>query len=230
MEYTFDGRVRFSESDESGYLKYENFINYFQDSSTFQSEDLGLGVDYLKENNIVWMVASWQIEIIKYPKLCDKIKIGTFAYDFKTFLGYRNFFMLDENGEYLAKASSIWVLLNTETGRPEKATADQISRYGRQERLEMDYRSRKIDIPEDLKQVGELEVLPHHLDVNHHVNNGQYICMAVSCIPEMERPNSIRVEYKNQAKLGDKIYMFSDGNVVDLRAENGDSYCVVEIH
>ena len=93
MIYSFDTRIRFSEIDENGFLRFDNFINYFQDCSTFQSEDLGLGVEYLRKMERVWVVSFWQVDINKYPRLGDKVTVGTFAYDFKSFLGYRNFFM-----------------------------------------------------------------------------------------------------------------------------------------
>lgn len=229
MKYTFDGRVRFSETDAEGFLRVENIINYFQDCSTFQSEDLGIGVEYLREQKRVWVLSSWQVDILKYPKLGDKITIGTFAYGFKSFLGYRNFYMQDENGEYLAKASSIWAYLNTETFKPEKPDLADMDKYGIEEKLDMDYKSRKIEIPNELKTLEPIEVKEHHLDVNNHVNNSQYITMAALCTKQEKRPSSIRVEYRNQAFLGDVIYPYTDGNVVDLRSADGTSYCVVEL-
>ena len=42
--YTFDSRVRYSETDVNGTLSVTAAVNYFQDCSTFQSEDLGVGV------------------------------------------------------------------------------------------------------------------------------------------------------------------------------------------
>lgn len=229
MNYVIDGRVRFSEVDEFGYIRCESIIDYFQDSSTFQSEDLNIGVEYLRERNLVWVVTSWQVEIIKYPKLGDKIKIGTFAYQFKSFMGNRNYYMLDENGEYLAKASSVWILLNTKTGKPEKANDEQKELYGIEEKLDMDYKNRKIDIPDNLIRKDEIKVSDEHLDVNHHVNNGQYIKLAIRCIKDLVRPNHLRVEYKNQARLGDVLVPYTDGEIVDLRSTDGTSYCVVEV-
>ena len=41
--YTFDSRVRYSEIDHTGNMTLPALINYFQDCSTFQSEDIGLG-------------------------------------------------------------------------------------------------------------------------------------------------------------------------------------------
>ena len=46
--YTFDSRVRFSEVDHTELLTLPGLVNYFQDCSTFQSEDIGYGVEELQ--------------------------------------------------------------------------------------------------------------------------------------------------------------------------------------
>ena len=43
MAYSFSGRVRYSEIGENGLLTLPGVLNYFQDCSTFQSEEVGLG-------------------------------------------------------------------------------------------------------------------------------------------------------------------------------------------
>ena len=69
LVYTFSGRVRFSETDPDGILRMESLIDYFQDCSTFQSEDLGVGMDYLKKGHLAWVVNYWQIDIRRLPRL-----------------------------------------------------------------------------------------------------------------------------------------------------------------
>lgn len=49
MIYTFDSRVRYSETDHRGTMTLTALMNYLQDCSTFQSEDIGLGVSMLRE-------------------------------------------------------------------------------------------------------------------------------------------------------------------------------------
>lgn len=44
-----DGRVRFSEIDHTRKITVPSIINYFQDCSTFQSEDIGVGLDVLSK-------------------------------------------------------------------------------------------------------------------------------------------------------------------------------------
>ena len=45
--YSFNERIRYSELGENGELSLVGLLNLFQDCSTFQSEDLGLGIKYL---------------------------------------------------------------------------------------------------------------------------------------------------------------------------------------
>ena len=108
--YTFQSRVRYSETDKSGFLSLNAVVNYMQDCSTFQSEDLGIGIDYLKKHHYIWLMNSWQIVLKSLPRLGEKITVGTFAYGFKGIYGYRNFLIKDEEEKELALANSIWVL------------------------------------------------------------------------------------------------------------------------
>ena len=80
--YSFDSRIRYSECDGDCKLRLEALLNYFQDASTFQSESLGVGFAYLVPRNLVWVLAAWQVEIYRYPRLGEAVEIGTLPYDF----------------------------------------------------------------------------------------------------------------------------------------------------
>ncbi len=231
--YTFDSRIRYSETDSEGRLTMASLINYFQDCSTFQSEDLGLGVEYLKREHLVWVLSSWQIVVEAYPCLGDEVKIGTQPYGVKGFLGYRNFAMWDENGMYIAKANSLWTLLDTNTGRPATVTQDMIDGYGIGEKLEMEYAPRKIIVPGDGMKGEPIVVRKHHLDTNHHVNNQQFIDMAMDYIPEDFVVGQVRAEYKKQAFLHYILipYVQAEGGLVTivLQDEEAKPYAVVEL-
>ena len=102
--YSYDGRVRFSEADKDGYLRLEGILDYFQDCSTFQSEDLKVGMEYLAELHMVWVLSSWQIVVERYPKMGERITIGTVPYEIKGCFGHRNYMIFDEKGERIACA------------------------------------------------------------------------------------------------------------------------------
>ena len=230
--YTFDSSIRYSEVDSEGRLTMASLINYFQDCSTFQSEDLGLGVAQLKERHLVWVLSSWQIVAERYPKLCETVRIGTLPYSMKAFLGYRNFVMLDEKGEYLAKAHSIWSLLDTETGHPVSIPDDIYSAYPMEEKIDMEYAPRKIRVPEGGRREEALTVKKFHLDTNQHVNNQKFLEIAMCFLPEGAGIRQVRAEYTKQAFLNDVLYprVIEEDKVVVVSLEDADggAYMIAE--
>ena len=56
-KYEFEGKVRYSEIDHRATMTLPALINYFQDCSTFQSEQLGYGMDVLKKEKKAWVLA-----------------------------------------------------------------------------------------------------------------------------------------------------------------------------
>ena len=230
--YTFESRVRYSETDCEGKLTMASLINYFQDCSTFQSEDLGLGLEYLKQRHLVWVLSSWQIVVDRYPKMGERVTIGTLPYEIKGFLGYRNFFMKEESGAYIARANSLWSLLNTETGRPAAVLEEMLKGYQLSEKLDMDYAPRRIAIPGEGIVKEALVVKKHHLDTNHHVNNQQFIDMAMGYLPDDFRVGQVRAEYKKQAFLNDVLtprVTETDRSVVIVLADGeGKPYMTAE--
>lgn len=83
MIYSFDGRVRYSETGENGLLTLPGILNYFQDCSTFQSEEVGLGLKVLKEWKRFWVLSAWQVIVERYPALGEQIRTSTWAYGFR---------------------------------------------------------------------------------------------------------------------------------------------------
>lgn len=226
--YSFTSRVRYSETDETGNLSLRSLMNYLQDCCLFQSESLGVGPDYLKGRHRLWLLSGWQVVIDRYPRMFEKITISTVPYEFTGCLGWRNVCVADENGVRIIRANSPWVYINTDTGRPAQPDETEKSAYGLEERIPMDYAPRKIKLPENMKAGTPVPVIQEFIDTNHHVNNAQYVDIAVnimeedmrsSCAPdavtEMRTGGSkdsmcfireVRVEYKKPAVLGEILY------------------------
>lgn len=233
--YTFDSRVRYSEVGVDGNMTLESLLDYFQDCSTFHSEDIGLGVDYFNGLHQVWLLSAWQICVNRYPHLCERIVIGTAPYDFKGFVGCRNFEMRTKEGEVLAYANSIWSLMDTVKMMPARPNEQMLAGYVLSDKYPMEYAPRKISVPGNGQAMEPFVVRPHHLDTNKHVNNGQYVRMAMEYVPEGFEVRQLRVEYKSQAVLDDVISPVAAVNeagtlyTVSLNREDGRPYCIVEL-
>ncbi len=230
--YTFDSRIRYSETDETGALGLLGVINYLQDCSTFQSEDIGLGVEHLEEKKRAWLLSSWRIVIDRYPVLGEKIKIGTWATASKGIYGYRDFVIMDQEGNYLVKAESVWFFCDTEKMVPVRVMPEDVAAYGEEAPLDLGKAPRKIAIPEEYEEGTPVTIAAHHLDTNHHVNNAQYVDIAREAVPCTKMVKGIRADYKKAAVLGEVLIprvtnTGEDEWTVVLTDENGEVRAVV---
>ena len=230
--YRLDSRIRYSETDEDGFLTMTGIINYFQDCSTFHSEDCGVGVEFLKEEHRAWMLSSWRILAERYPRLGERVQVVTWPYAFKGIYGYRNFAILDMEDNYLVKANSIWFLCDTGTLLPVRVREEDTAPYGAEEPpLDMGEVSRKIPVPQEFVQGDPIIVNRYHIDTNHHVNNAQYVEMARQAAGESGKIQELRAEYKKAAVLGDtiipRVSEIEKGKVLSLCSTEGKPYAVV---
>ena len=231
-EYTIRSRVRFSEIDHTRKMTLPGIINYFQDCSIFQSEEIGYGLEYLNKQKKAWMLSAWQIVIERYPKLGEEITVSTWASGFKGICGDRNFCMRDEAGEITACANSLWVYMDLQKGRPAKPEADEVEAYGVSKPLGMERAPRKIDIPENMTELQSFPVRRYHIDTNEHVNNCQYVQMAKEVYEGEEPIRKVRAEYKKSAVYNDIIMPRAgredNRTVVELCNVKGQTFATVE--
>lgn len=230
--YKMEGRVRYSECAADNRIKIPAIINYFQDCTTDNSEQIGVGHDFLVERKRAWILNSWQVEIKRRPEVRESIEVSTWATGFKGVFGPRDFYLKTKNGEELACAHSLWVYIDTETGRPVKPTEEEIAVYEVGEPIPMEQVSRKIKLPEQATWVDTFPVHKYHIDTNHHVNNSKYVEMACEVLPEDFQVKKLRVEYKKAAVLGDEIRLKhaveKDRIVAELCDEEDNTYAIVE--
>lgn len=231
--YEFESRVRYSEIDHRGTMTLPALINYFQDCTTFHSEAVGLGMDRLRKEKKAWVLSYWQVIAERYPGLNEKITIGTFPTEFKGLFGNRNMYMLDEKGNRIACANSIWVFMDLEKGRPARPDAQYIDAYGTGQPLDMPYEDRKIQPPVQSKECRPFPVRRYHIDTNEHVNNCQYVQMALEVLPGDIKVRQLRADYKKSAVLGDMIFPKvseePERTVVELCDESGKEYALLEM-
>ncbi|MBR7089355.1 MAG: acyl-[Lachnospiraceae bacterium] len=230
--YEYDIRIGYSQVDEEQRLSIPALIDILQDSSTFQSEDLGLGISYCREKKVFWVLNSWQVEIDRLPELCEKVTVFTFPVDFNRFVG-RRCFGIRVGNDTIVRAFTTWALLSTETFKPALLTEEMIERYQTEEALPMGKISRKIHVPEGGVQADPMKIEAIHLDANHHVNNGKFVQIAASYVPGGRTCSGFRAQYLNQAFLGDTIYprvfdLGEDGYIVSLENGDGAPYAVME--
>lgn len=230
--YQMTGRVRFSEVDCNQQMTLHSVMNYFQDCSTFHSEATHMNIDELTEYGYAWLLASWQIVVNRFPRLGEEITVKTWPYDFKGFLGYRNFSIEDAEGNVCAYANTIWTFVNINTMHPAKILPDVAAAYPLSPEFPMDKAPRKISLLGEGTAAEPIMAVKYQIDVYQHVNNAMYVLMAQEYLPDGFEIKQMRAEYKNAAVLGDRIYpVYSQQDdlfQVILKDANGGIFAIVE--
>lgn len=233
--YEFKARTRYSETTHDGLMSLPALIDIFQDCSIFHSEAIGFGPERLKRERKAWVLSHWHIVVDRYPALGETISVGTFPSRFKTVSAHRNFYLRDKMGTLIAKADSTWGFVDLATGKPVRPSEEHVAAYGLREPLEMPPEKRKVALPapETLRACDPITVRRDLIDTNEHVNNGQYVRIALSALPQEMKVRCARVDYRRSAVLGNIIVpavSIEDGRtVVVLSDADGALYGTVEL-
>ncbi len=234
--YSFSSVVRYSECDADGNISIPALINYLQDCSTFHTESIGHGVSYLAEHHFAWFIMAWQISIDRLPRYCEHITVSTWCYDLKATSAKRNFVIRGEDESVIVRADSLWVTVDTRTGSPMRVPEGEDVYLSDDAPLDLPPTRRKLKVTGMGMPRGPIAITEHHLDSNHHVNNGQYISMADHVLRTMDGtfdPQTVLVQYRRPATLGDTlvpvVYTEDQGYAVDLTDADGERYCIVRM-
>lgn len=230
--YKIKSRVRYSECGSDNHLKLASLINYFQDCTTENSEQLGVGYTFLRARKRAWILNAWQVCIRRLPEVGEEVEASTWATGFKGVLGPRDFLLQTAEGEELVRAHSLWVYVDTESGRPIKPEEQDISVYQVEEAFPSNGFSRKIKLPDSALEVDTFPVRKYHIDTNNHVNNSKYVEFACEVLPEDFSVTGVRVEYRKAAVYGDYITVKTERDedrvIVGLFDQEGNPYAVIE--
>lgn len=231
--FEFSAPVRYSETTHNGLMSLPALIDLFQDCSIFHSERIGFGPERLKAEHAARVLTHWHIVVDRYPRLAEEVTVGTFASSFKTVSATRNFYLLDSGGATIARANSSWGFIDLAAGKPVRPSEEHVAAYLLGEPLEMPAEARKIAIPDAMDSCEPVPVRRDLIDTNEHVNNSQYVRIALSVLPQEMQPRCARVDYRRSAVLGDVMYpklaLEPDRTVVTLCDADDGLFGAVEL-
>lgn len=233
--YSFDARIRYSECDQNGRLSIHGLVNYLQDCSTFHSQSLGLGLDHMAREHYAWLISAWQIELRRLPSFGERVCVSTWSYDMRRAQARRCFTICTPDAQTCIRADSLWFAFDTLLRKPIRIPAGQEGYLTGEPRLDLPPLQRRLDVEGDFVQAPEVVVTRQLLDTNHHVNNAQYIQLALDALEAQGTqlsPRRICAQYKSMALLGDvivpRVHEGTAKATVDLtRAGTDESFAVV---
>ena len=176
------------------------------------------------------LLATRQVEIVRVPEYKEELTVTTSVYGMKPMFGFRNTFIYDAEGQPCYKTWSMGAFVDKSAGKLKRVDDATMASMPLEPQLEMDYKDRRIILPKEDGEVLEpVKVLRADIDYNRHVNNANYVRMAMELLPEGFDVKGLRVEYRVAAKLGDTLVptLYHTGAALIVSLSIGDDVSAI---
>ena len=204
--YSLIYKVTTSTCDSEGRLKLYSALQMMQDCSEMWIDSEPQVKDYFARENMAQLLASRQVEIVRVPDFKEELTVTTSVYGMKPMFGFRNTFIYDTEGKPCYRTWSMGAFVDKANGKLKRVDDTVAGSLLIEPQLEMDYKDRRIILPKTEGEVLEpVKVMRSDIDYNKHLNNANYVRMAMELLPEDFEIKGLRVEYRVAAKLGDML-------------------------
>ncbi len=239
LQYSFPHTVIYSETGIRGRMTLPAVSALFQEAALLQAEVLGFGESYCRDEGRMWVLSRLQTEIDQLPQHRDEIVVQTWPKEPQGPLARRDYRIFDSSGRVVIRATSGWMLLDTETLRPVRP---------QQVFEKFDFSTSEEAIPGTAGKIppsgeigSELEVTAHYSDLDQqgHVNNIRYLRWATDCYTPDEinrvEPSGFSVSYARSAAWNDTVMLKrsdADGSttVRGTLSDGSESFaCIIQL-
>jgi len=189
-------------------LTVPSLLSLIQEISSEHVDMCNIGWRKLKSSNLYWMLSKLYIKVERMPQWSENVLLRTWNKLHETITAYRDYEMVDENGNKLLVATSSWIIFDANSGKIKRLNEFDNNLIAPGNKVAIDENAPKIPKIELIEDCKYNEVLPSDIDVNKHVNNSNYIKWALDTIPNMYKNNftklkDVVVNYLGQAKIGE---------------------------
>ena len=209
-------------------MKDKAILKYLEEIAGLHSDLAGYGLNDIEKTKITWLVLGWKVEVIRRPKYAEEFTINTWCKTQNKLYSKRDFEVFDSKGNLIIKATSKWLMINTETREIGKIPLEFAIAYGDEDIDVFENTPNfKFKEPNDKEKVLEYTITEGWIDFNNHVHNTKYIDLAIKALPkELREQNfsNFEIMYKKEIKLGEKINLYytveDNVNIVVIKSED----------
>lgn len=226
LTHTRTFRVRFYECDGYGHVNHATYLRYMQEAAFDASADAGYDSERYDEMGTLWLIRETDIEYLHELVYGDSVEVTTWIDDFRRVRSRRAYeFRSVTTGDTVARASTDWVYLDRETGRPVSIPNEMIDAFFPEGRPEPPAPRQKLPEappPPAGAFTHRRQVEWRDVDPEQHVNNAVYLSYMEECGVQvaaafgwpMERlakenigiiARRHHIEYRLPAQLGDTL-------------------------
>lgn len=200
--------IRANEVNMLNRLTLPALVNFLQEAANWNAHNLGFSSQLLQERGLSWVLARMRIECFSWPQLREEIQVLTFPSGMDKYYCYRDYRVLDTNGNMLAQATTSWPVIDLEK-RQMIAVPDFIREFPVAEETPLPRASGKIGSVDAPTYTTDFQAGWHHMDNNRHTNNMYYFQWLAETLPAdflaTHQLKELDIMFRMESNLGDCI-------------------------
>jgi acyl-ACP thioesterase len=209
-------KIRASEIDFNQRATLPAICNLLQEVAGNHARELEFDITDLQKDKLTWVLHRIHVQMDRFPEWRETITIKTWPSSGDGLRAYRDFLIIDENGNIIGKSLSYWLIMNIKSRRPAripKKILEMAPENANHVLPVTDATFPKIDQPDYLE---EFQVRKTDLDLNRHVNNVHFIEWALASLPNDATVNEIDIQFTAESVLGDT-------DIVEVKEQSANS-------
>ncbi|EHE03779.1 acyl-ACP thioesterase family protein [Streptococcus pneumoniae GA16833] len=130
LTYQMKMKIPFDMADMNGHIKLPDVILLSLQVSGMQSIELGVSDKAILEDyNLVWIIAEYDIEVVRLPRFAEEITIETEALSYNRLFCYRRFTIYNEAGQELIHMMATFVLMDRDSRKVHAVEPEIVAPY-----------------------------------------------------------------------------------------------------
>ena len=202
MEYRMKCEVDVHDVDYNGIAKTSSIMKYIQSAAQCQLTESGLSYDNLKNANKAFVLSRIKLEVLKPLTEYTPLTATTYPCESRGY-SFLRCYSLEADGEVVARAISVWALIDTESRALVKVNDFEL---GLTTMPQNELVLGPMKLPSSMTDIGGYGVHYGDVDRNMHMNNTKYPDMYANFLPLQNKMiKSITINYSSEAQIGEKL-------------------------
>lgn len=223
-EFRQQYRIRSADVDPAGRASTSALVMLLQESAHADAKRLGVGIEGLQDRGLTWYLKRLHLRLRRTPWIGETVEIETWPAAMERLHAIRDYRLFFDGGfdaVEIGTASSAWLLMDVESGKPVRRPPEELKA------LHPETPRRALDVPFDkLPKIiedgdeGEGDEGEHvlarpfplrraDLDMNRHVNHGVFVDALLESVPpdlwcEAELLE-LELDFLAEARPGDRL-------------------------
>lgn len=201
--------IKFDAKDFGGFgIKSVAILKAFQDIALEHANLLKIGIEDIKQKDLLWVALKIKFEIVKQPKPDEVLTIETYPSATNMMEYFREYMIFDKSGNLLVKGVSKWCMISRTTRHISLMT--KLFPLSTNQNTLFEGRLFKMEVfePEFLADY-TYQILPCDIDSNNHVNNTVYAKIIDNMLAlEHHNLKHFEIDFLKETFLGQRLDMF----------------------